>query len=59
MLAMLCHPDLVCLRREAMQWAEPAVIDIHGAEWVKRGKYELVNDATRYECYERSFAAQV
>ena len=56
---MSCHPDLVCLRREAMQWAEPAVIDIHGAEWVKRGKYDLVHDATRYECYERSFAAQV
>lgn len=43
-----------------MKWgAEPAVIDLQGASWTGRDSYTLVDDAKRYELYERSYAAQV
>lgn len=38
---------------------EPAMIDIHGADWLAQDRYRLFDSAVRYEQYELSFAAKV
>lgn len=38
---------------------EPAMIDIHGAEWLGPDSYRLVDSAEQYEQYELNFASKV
>lgn len=42
-----------------MEKYEPAMLDLHGAEWTSSQDYAMYPGAVRYEQYEKSFAAQV
>ena len=42
-----------------MKKYEPAMLDLHGAEWISATEYRMYPGAVRYEQYEKSFAAQV
>ena len=48
------------VRREAMdRLGDPTFIDSHSADWVGEGAYVLRSDATRFELFESSIAAQI
>ena len=44
---------------DAMRRYEPAMLDLHGAQWTSLTEYKMYPGAVRYEQYEKSFAAQV
>lgn len=45
------------VRQTMLDRLEPAVIDLHGAEWVELDRYELRPTARRYETWEFNHAA--
>lgn len=47
------------VRRELGQRLEPPFIDLHAAEWVAPGCYELRDDARRFENWETNYAGKV
>ena len=46
------HPDLI-------QRIEPVMLDLHAARWVAPDRYEVREDAGRFEMWERDAAAQI
>lgn len=46
------------MRRELLAQLEPPVLDLHGATWVSRERYELRADARRFELWESNLAAK-
>ncbi len=38
---------------------EPPVLDLHSAEWVEKGKYEISKDASRFETWEGNYAGKM
>ncbi|MGX4711805.1 aminotransferase class V-fold PLP-dependent enzyme [Rhodococcus sp. DMF-1] len=38
---------------------EPAVLDLHSAQWTAPGEYRLADDATRFELWETNVAARL
>jgi cysteine desulfurase / selenocysteine lyase len=47
------------VRRAFMEHLEPAVLDMHAATWVSRGKYEVRDDARRFESFETNAASKL
>lgn len=47
---------LLYVRERWLETLEPAMIDHFGAPWVARDKYELRDDARRFETWENSYA---
>jgi selenocysteine lyase/cysteine desulfurase len=45
--------------RRAEGGIDPALIDLHSAEWVDRDAYRVRHDARRFENYERNIAAHI
>ena len=46
------------VRRSALECLEPHLLDLQGAAWVARDRYEPRRDGRRFELWERSFAVQ-
>ncbi len=44
---------------ERIAGTEPAMLDLHGADWVAMDRYELRSGATRFETFECNFAARI
>jgi cysteine desulfurase / selenocysteine lyase len=38
---------------------EPPMLDLHSAEWVEEGKYEIRQDAGRFETWEGNYAGKI
>jgi cysteine desulfurase / selenocysteine lyase len=47
------------MRRALMQSVEPPMIDHFAAPWVARDRYELRDDARRFETWENNYAARM
>lgn len=47
------------VRKSVMDRFEPPMIDHFAAPWVEQGKYELRDDARRYENWENNYAARL
>lgn len=47
------------IRRALMERLEPPMIDHFAAEWVARDRYELRDDARRFENWENNYAARL
>lgn len=47
------------MRRDLMLRLEPPMIDHFGADWVARDRYELRDDARRFETWENNYAARL
>ncbi len=47
------------VRSTVLDRLEPPMIDHHSAEWVARDRYELRNDARRFENWEASYACRL
>ena len=47
------------VKRELMLRLEPPIIDHFAAEWVARDRYELRDDARRFENWENNYAARL
>jgi selenocysteine lyase/cysteine desulfurase len=47
------------VRRELMRRLEPPMIDHFGAPWVATDRYELRDDARRFETWENNYAARL
>jgi cysteine desulfurase / selenocysteine lyase len=47
------------IRRELCKELEPAMLDMDGATWVEREKYDIRADAKRFECWESSIAGRL
>jgi selenocysteine lyase/cysteine desulfurase len=45
------------VRQDLLEDAEPPFVDMHGATWVERERYQLRPDARRYETWEFNYAA--
>ncbi len=45
------------VRQGFLEQLEPAVLDLHSAEWVAPGRYTLRDDARRFENWEFNYAA--
>lgn len=45
------------VRHDLLEDAEPPFVDMHGATWVERERYQLRPDARRYETWEFNYAA--
>lgn len=45
--------------RDRIVSTEPAMIDLHGADWVAQDRYELRAGATRFETFEHSAATRI
>jgi selenocysteine lyase/cysteine desulfurase len=50
---------LLYVRRELCQSLEPPFLDNHAAEWVSPDRYEIRDDARRFENWETNFAGKV
>ena len=46
----------VFVRSEVATALHPPILDNHAATWVSRDKYEIIEDARRFENWERSYA---
>ena len=44
---------------EVVDYLEPPVLDLHSAEWVEEGKYEINKDASRFETWEGNYAGRI
>lgn len=47
------------VRDTMIESLEPAMLDLHGARWVERGRYEIRKDAKRFETWESSPALRL
>ncbi|MEZ4520568.1 MAG: aminotransferase class V-fold PLP-dependent enzyme [Thermomicrobiales bacterium] len=47
------------VRRGVLEQLEPPLIDHHAASWVSRDRYELRNDAKRFENWETNYSAKI
>ncbi len=50
---------LLYVRRRALDQLEPPFLDLHAAEWVARDRYEVRDDARRFETWEGNVAAKI
>jgi cysteine desulfurase / selenocysteine lyase len=44
---------------EVVHDLEPPVLDLHSAEWIEEGKYEINKDASRFETWEGNYAGRI
>jgi cysteine desulfurase / selenocysteine lyase len=47
------------VRREILEILEPPLLDLHAARWVSRDRYEIRNDARRFENWETNCATKI
>lgn len=47
------------VRRGALDWLEPPLLDLHAATWTARDRYELRPDARRFENWETNVAGKI
>jgi cysteine desulfurase / selenocysteine lyase len=47
------------VRREVLERFEPPSIDVRGADWLARDRYELKADGRRFETWEQNFAGKL
>ena len=47
------------VRQAMLERLEPVVLDMHSAQWVARDRYEIRNDAKRFESWECSLACRL
>jgi cysteine desulfurase / selenocysteine lyase len=50
---------LLYVRRDLCQQLEPPFLDVHAAEWVAADRYEIRDDARRFENWETNYAGKV
>jgi cysteine desulfurase/selenocysteine lyase len=50
---------LLCIRRSLYQTLEPPFLDVHAAHWVAADRYEIRDDARRFENWETNYAGKV
>jgi selenocysteine lyase/cysteine desulfurase len=50
---------LMYVRRELIEQLEPPFLDLHAATWVADDRYEIRNDARRFENWEMYYAGKV
>lgn len=50
---------LLYVQRELCQRLEPPFLDVHAADWVAAYRYEIRNDARRFENWETNYAGKV
>jgi selenocysteine lyase/cysteine desulfurase len=50
---------LLYVHRELYQTLEPPFLDVHAAHWVAADRYEIRDDARRFENWETNFAGKV
>ncbi len=46
-------------RSDALQGFEPAILDLHGAQWLAADRYQVNPDASRFENWEFNYAAVI
>ena len=47
------------VKRELVERLEPVFLDLHSASWVARDRYEVRNDARRFENWESNIAGKI
>jgi cysteine desulfurase / selenocysteine lyase len=47
------------VRREVLESFEPPSVDVRGADWLARDRYELKADGRRFETWEQNFAGKL
>ncbi len=47
------------VRREILERLEPPMLDLHAARWVERDRYEIREDARRFENWESNCAGKI
>ncbi len=50
---------LLYVRRDWIERLEPPVLDLHAATWTAPGRYEIREDARRFEAWEAGYAARL
>jgi selenocysteine lyase/cysteine desulfurase len=47
------------VRRSVLERLEPPFLDLHAAEWVAKDRFEIRNDARRFENWETNYAGKI